>query len=338
MSAKVSIIVPVYNLEKYIENCLKSICTQTYNNIEIICIDDGSSDASADIIKRLSVSDSRIKYIHQENAGVSAARNNGMACSQGQYIMFVDGDDFLHPQAVEILLKCIIDNNADMVCSDFTVTSDLNCSYEPINDYSCVKVTDETLFSGTGSEVRGKSSCAKIFRREFSLLSDFPVGISRGEDGYYIIKLLCNDAEIFVVDCSLYYYYSRDNSVSHSSVGYKNIDIVYSFDMICDFLSSADREFLKAYSLQYLFQAILYNRTYSIGTSWEKEVCDECKRIGKKWIKEFIGTKRIKLHIRILFTVFFRSRFIYETARAVLDPTMKDFYKSRRKRKKELVK
>lgn len=122
MSALVSVIIPVYNLENYIENCLNSIISQTYKNLEILCIDDGSTDKSADKIKSMAEKDERIKYIYQENAGVSAARNKGLDVFTGDYVMFVDGDDYIHPQMVEILYDCINDGY-DMVCT-FAQTTD----------------------------------------------------------------------------------------------------------------------------------------------------------------------------------------------------------------------
>ena len=90
MKKTVSIIIPVYNLEKYIVNCLESIFAQTYESLEIICIDDGSNDKSAEIIKRFAASDSRVKYFYHDNAGVSVARNHGLEIASGDYIMFVD--------------------------------------------------------------------------------------------------------------------------------------------------------------------------------------------------------------------------------------------------------
>ena len=98
MSALVSVIIPVYNAEKYIENCLKSVINQTYKNVEIICVDDGSKDRSSEIIKNLSAAFSKIRYIFQENAGVSAARNNGLSVAEGDFIVFLDSDDYIHPQ------------------------------------------------------------------------------------------------------------------------------------------------------------------------------------------------------------------------------------------------
>ena len=117
MSALVSIVIPVYNLEKYIENCIKSIQKQIYENLEIICVDDGSTDNSSKVIKCLADKDSRIRYIYQSNAGVSAARIKGLSAVKGEYGMFVDGDDYMHYQAVEIFLNCIENSDFDVICA-----------------------------------------------------------------------------------------------------------------------------------------------------------------------------------------------------------------------------
>ena len=92
---KVSVIVPVYNNEKYVETCIRSICQQTYQNLEILVINDGSTDGSRQILERMAEKDKRIRLIHQENAGVSAARNKGIELADGEYLTFVDGDDYV---------------------------------------------------------------------------------------------------------------------------------------------------------------------------------------------------------------------------------------------------
>ena len=101
----ISVIIPVYNLENYIENCLNSIVNQTYNELEILCVDDGSSDRSAEIIRSFCEKDARVKYFYQENDGVSAARNSGLEKAAGEYIMFVDSDDFIEKNMIETILK-----------------------------------------------------------------------------------------------------------------------------------------------------------------------------------------------------------------------------------------
>lgn len=326
MSVLVSVVVPVYNLEKYIENCLKSIVAQTYKNLEILCIDDGSTDGSADIIKSMAENDLRIKYVYQENAGVSAARNRGMNEATGKYLMFVDGDDYLHYQAVELFVREIEKSDCDVVCAHEVYTSNTDEKMQPVSEYKTREITVEELFDNRKNRSMGKSVWGKIFKTEIARRSRFPVGISNGEDAYYIITLVENGVTLRCIDAGLYYYFNRPNSTVTS-----RFTMTYSFDMLCEKLKDSTNLFLKKYCLQYLFQSIFYNRTQAIGTSCEKEVISESKRIGKKWLKDFQRNKDISPIIKISFTVFFYSRHIYELARAIQDPTMIDFYKSRKK-------
>lgn len=117
MSEVVSIIIPVYNVKEYIDECIISIVNQTYSNLEIILIDDGSSDGSAEICDRWASKDSRIHVAHQGNRGVSAARNTGLFMSKGEFISFVDADDWLETDEIEKLVSHLISHEADMaVC------------------------------------------------------------------------------------------------------------------------------------------------------------------------------------------------------------------------------
>ena len=107
----VSIIVPVYNVEKYLERCIDSLVNQTLKDIEIILVDDGSTDDSGNICDKYAKKDKRIKVIHKENGGLSDARNIGLSIANGRYLQFVDSDDFIHKQMIEILYNTIINNN-----------------------------------------------------------------------------------------------------------------------------------------------------------------------------------------------------------------------------------
>lgn len=110
----ISVIVPVYNSEKYLKNCIDSVFSQTYQNWELVLVDDGSSDASGEICDYYSRSDKRVKVIHQNNAGVSAARNTGIETACGQYIMFIDSDDSITEDCIEILYTYLTNNQADI--------------------------------------------------------------------------------------------------------------------------------------------------------------------------------------------------------------------------------
>ncbi|MBQ4058645.1 MAG: glycosyltransferase [Lachnospiraceae bacterium] len=114
-AGKVSIVIPVYNNEKYVEKCIESVCTQSYQDLEIILVDDGSTDSSGAICDRYAEQDSRIIVLHQENGGVSNARNNGIDMATGEYLTFVDGDDYIGTDYIGDLVKCAQDNQADMV-------------------------------------------------------------------------------------------------------------------------------------------------------------------------------------------------------------------------------
>lgn len=329
MSAKVSIIIPVYNLEEYIENCIRSLLNQTYENIEILCIDDGSKDDSAKVIAKLIDEDKRIRYIYQENSGVSAARNKGLESAEGDYLMFIDGDDYMHYQSIEILADCIEKMQCDMVSAHQIHTCSLEEEMKEITDYSCVEASHEDLFKEVNGNVIGKSSCAKLFRKEAALKARFPVGIANGEDANYIIRLLADGIKPCIVNQILYYYYTRENSSVTSGFTESKFSITLSFDDLCEFLKDSDCKFLKAYCLQYLFQSIFYNRTNSIGTSVQKYVLKESKRIGEKWIVDFKNNEDIDENIRKMFVLFFKSRRVYELARMVKDPTMLIFYITR---------
>ena len=125
MEQKVSIIIPVYNVKDYIDQCIQSVVNQTYKDIEIILVDDGSTDGSSEICDQWVQKDLRIQCIHQQNAGVSVARNSGLKRCSGHYIMFVDGDDQIEPNMCDKLFKALIDADADVsYCGYYNIFSD----------------------------------------------------------------------------------------------------------------------------------------------------------------------------------------------------------------------
>ncbi|MEH7464169.1 glycosyltransferase family 2 protein, partial [Bacillus thuringiensis] len=125
MVPKVSIIVPVYNCEEYLSNCIESILNQTYKNIEIVIVNDGSIDQSEKIINKYKVKEERIMYYYQDNCGPSEARNKGIINSTGEYVTFIDADDTVDKYYVELLLNKMINSNSDLVC----------CGYKDISEY-----------------------------------------------------------------------------------------------------------------------------------------------------------------------------------------------------------
>ena len=120
----VSIIVPVYNVNQFLDRCLNSICTQTFSDIEIILVDDGSTDGSSSKCDQYEEIDSRIKVIHKENGGLSSARNRGIESAKGKYLFFVDSDDYIVKDCIEYLITTLEKSNADMVIGNYMRTKD----------------------------------------------------------------------------------------------------------------------------------------------------------------------------------------------------------------------
>ena len=122
----ISIIVPVYNVKDYVEKCLDSICGQSYTNLEIVVVDDGSTDGSGELCDAYALKDQRVKVIHRDNRGVSTVRNEGLDIAQGEYIGFVDGDDWVDGDMYEFLYELLIVNEADIsVCSHYIEKSNM---------------------------------------------------------------------------------------------------------------------------------------------------------------------------------------------------------------------
>ena len=229
---KVSIIVPMYNVENYITKCIDSLVNQTYSNIEIILIDDGSKDATFQIIKNFK--DKRIKYIYQKNAGVSAARNNGISKSSGDYITFIDADDWLEENAIELMINLFETNDCDVIRTNY-----YNVSYSDkkeiiqinknvINDYY-IKLEDVLL---------GKINCYVwliMLKRDCINKISFNTNLPMMEDNYFYFELLKNDYKIKSFDIPTYYYLNNPNGASLNINNYKkNIDSIILLHSLID--------------------------------------------------------------------------------------------------------
>jgi glycosyltransferase involved in cell wall biosynthesis len=219
----ISVIVPVYNTERFLSYCIESILTQTYSNLELILVDDGSIDNSLKICREYEKHDTRVKVVLKSNSGVSDARNMGILNSSGDYISFVDADDILKEKALDILHREMIDNNVDMVF----------CNYE--FDYSGNRVRKKARLSygvyeisllrkrliddGTMSGLLFGSVCTALYKRSIVKTHKikFDSGIKHNEDGLFNLKYLqfCTTIKM-LSDAYLYVYRAYDNSVSRT--------------------------------------------------------------------------------------------------------------------------
>ena len=226
MDVKISVIIPAYNAEKYISECLDSVLRQSYKNIEIIVVDDGSADNTYTVVKGYSERHSNIVLVHQENGGVCSARNKGLDMASGDFIMFLDADDYLVQNAVEILLFDAIEHGAD-------IASGLMCagvSKEPIStEGSRVLIWHgtESLQKSLEDDPFTYSSCAKLYKREALEGIRFVEGRRIHEDSFFVFSVFLRSPTVVSREAFIYNYRSNENSASHAAFSEKYFDILY---------------------------------------------------------------------------------------------------------------
>lgn len=213
MKDKVSIIVPIYNVEQYLEECVNSILNQTYNNIEVLLVDDCATDKSGDIAKQFEEKDSRCKYIKREkNGGLSAARNTGIKNATGDFLCFIDSDDWISDDYVQSMLELAKKDNSEIVVCDYYMV--IEDRYEDGN--SLIQINNNSTKEEKIAYIRNHA-CTKMFKKEFWINQGlmFPEDIKRGEDMGVTIPLLTYANNISIINKNLYYYRQRVNSLSY---------------------------------------------------------------------------------------------------------------------------
>lgn len=206
---RISVIVPVYNVEHYLENCIKSICGQTYRQLEIILVDDGSTDHSGGICDQWAQKDSRIRVIHKMNGGLSDARNAGIEVASGSYYMFVDSDDFIAPDTIEKLYLAATEHDCEIAVCNIVRTFDDGTTepfYHPVDKL--------TVWAGQQrfETLKQPSACNKLFRAELFKDVRFPKG-KFYEDTFVYHVLAYKARQIVLTGHDGYFYLSRRDSI-----------------------------------------------------------------------------------------------------------------------------
>ena len=224
----ISVIVPVYNVEKYLERCVKSIAAQTYKDLEILLIDDGSTDKSGKMCDDFQQTDSRIKAFHKQNGGLSDARNYGIEHSAGEFISFVDSDDYIDEKMLETLHRLITENDADLaVCSAMDVFEGKEVTQvKEIKEFNLNKVESyKYMLRGDGIP----SACNKLYKRQTVGDVRFPVG-KLYEDGFFTPKILKRVEKTAVTSKPMYYYFRRADSITTKPFRKGDLDVIEAYD------------------------------------------------------------------------------------------------------------
>lgn len=225
---KVSIVVPVYNVEEYLERCIYSILNQTYTNIELILIDDDSTDKSYDICQNIARSDKRVLAYQQKNEGSSAARKAGVECASGKFVMCVDSDDWLEENMVEELMHYMIKYDVDVVLSgvyyDYTQKENNRIWLDGVTPgfydlknidsevFNCFFLEKEGEYIGRG--IRG-NVWARLFKKNLimNIMSQIDTRINQGSDDACLYPAILSSESIYILDKAFYHYCIRDNSL-----------------------------------------------------------------------------------------------------------------------------
>lgn len=214
---KVSIIIPIYNVEKYLNECLDSVINQSYKNIEIICINDGSTDNSFNILKEYSKTDERIKIIDQENKGLLAARIEGLKIATGDYVINLDSDDYLELDTVNILMNKITLYDVDVVRFNYCINEN-NVTKSNYNDKVILRENFEPeFFDLFFSDNKLNSACCELFTRDkYDISKNINLNVSMGEDIEYNLYLYPNISSILLTDDNLLHYRVNMSSITNS--------------------------------------------------------------------------------------------------------------------------
>ena len=219
----VTVIIPVYKTRDYLEKCVESVINQTYKNLEILLVDDGSPDESGELCDKLKLSDSRIVVIHQENQGLSGARNTALNVMTGDVVTFVDSDDTIDPHMIEYMLSDMDKYNADIVeCQFYEVFGDRVRTYDYLKETK-VYNSEQALLIDLSSKGGSITGCGKLYRKKIFKEHRFEVG-RIGEDAFAIIGSLRQADKIVIDTRQMYYYYHRNNSITTLGFNKKTLD------------------------------------------------------------------------------------------------------------------
>lgn len=228
---KISILIPAYNVEKYLPTCLDSVLGQTYQDLQVVIIDDGSKDCTLEVCKNYSKKDDRVEYYTQENKGVAETRNHLLSKVKGEYVLFVDADDWIELDMVEYLVSLATENSAEMVMCDRLIND-----AKPISSQPNIKILsqNEAIKDFLYHDYFIGSLWNKLIKT--SLMNDktFKNEISYGEDALFVWNVLQDVDTVVVSTKQLYHYRMNEASISHQSFGEKKLTGHLTWQLITD--------------------------------------------------------------------------------------------------------
>lgn len=272
----ISVIVPVYKVEKYLHKCIDSIRNQTYTNLEIILVDDGSPDNCGKICDEYATLDDRIIVIHKENGGLADARNFGIDKATGQYLSFVDSDDYIHPQMYERMMQAMTQSDADIVISDLNMIPEAkevefpklegNVNLQILNRHDI----QNRYFENTPESIYFTVAWNKLYKRKCFKTYRYPHGRLH-EDEFVTFKTLYEADNVVAIEDKLYYYVSREASIT-ADFNVRRFDLFDAYEeKIRYFAAHNEWYFAKRYFMQSLHMIVQYDEWIDYKNAKQKD-------------------------------------------------------------------
>lgn len=315
MKDLISVIVPIFNVENYLSHCIDSLISQSYPNLEIILINDGSTDRSKEICESYLERDKRIFYIEKENEGVSSARNLGLSLAKGNYILFVDSDDYIGMYHIEILYSSLKKYNADISIGSYTrVVSYMsdNIKYKP----TCIKYKKlnkkETLESMLINDGFGWEPVAKLFSKKIVNDVQFDVDKKIGEDFSFMYRVLSNVESVVIISSKDYFYMTRLGSATKKGYNLDYDKLLDISDQFQDFVRKFFPEEKWMISFFYIHCAIeILDRLICLNSRNIEKEAFYSKIIKKHYFSVLFSKKvPIKFKIKISFLLINKSLYM----------------------------
>lgn len=327
---KISVIIPAYNTAAYISDCLNSILGNRYRNLEIICIDDGSTDATAGILDEFAERDARIVVVRQKNAGVSAARNAGLDIATGDFIAFVDSDDFVDKDFFSKLMQCMQETSADIVIGKNREVGEQRHEAICSDGYSPKLLGLDEVISNADAK---NHLWGRIYTKAAIADNRMSTDISLGEDTVFNLAVIFSLEQpvICFVDARLYYYRKRTSSAIHTMA---NVNMLQMVPKLLGLLDVQSNEHKKGLLLKESFKVIYayrYLEQFSIEKRYVRKLSKELLR---KCTAEIYGIRDIPLREKIIYILMAKFSALYRSYRIKQDRTTLQWEKAEKERQK----
>lgn len=325
MEDLISVVLPIYNVEKYLKECIESVIAQTYSYIEIILVDDGSKDSSAQICDSYKEKDKRIRVIHKSNGGLSDARNTGLKHAKGNYICFIDSDDYVHEKYIEELYNLIKKNDAQIAICNFQRISENGQAISEEKLISDVKTSDEILEKLNSKDLYPASIVAWNKLYDIKLFKNilYPVG-KLHEDEYTTYKLYYISNKIAITSRVLYYYRTVQTSIMNKSFNKKRLDILGALEERMQFFKENHKDKLYELALiQYETVLMIHYMNCKKYLKDSEEIQEELLNKYRKNYKDVLKSKHCSKIDKIKFKLAYKSPILYYIIKKILKNVQK---------------